>query len=326
MKILMMGTGPFAVPTFNSLIDADHTVVGLVTRPEKLARGRRKPPPNPMRDAAEARNIEVFAPASINSPEGLELLDRFAVDLLVVCDYGQILSKVALQKARLGGINLHGSLLPKYRGAAPINWALLNGDTTAGITVIHMTPRLDGGPMLCKRSLDVGADENAGELEPRLAQIGVDAVHEAIAMLESWDGESVLGELQNPNDVTKAPRLKKSDGEIDWSQSATNIFHRVRALQPWPGTFTHLLRDGKPPMRLLFRAVQIDEGIQGDVETEGMHPGDAQFIDDAFVVQCGQDAIRLAAIQPAGKREMSAEEFARGYGTRVRFGSEPINA
>ena len=315
MKLLMMGTGPFAVPTFQALVQANHEVTGLVTRPDKVARGRKKAPPNPMREAATELGIEVFAPQSINADEGLAVLDQQAADLLVVCDYGQILSKEALGKAKLGGINLHGSLLPKYRGAAPINWALLNGDKVAGITVIHMTPRLDGGPMMCKRSLEVGANENAEELEPRLSAIGVEAVLEAIEMLEGWDGETVLGEIQKKEEVTKAPRLKKSDGLIDWELPAETIFNRVRALQPWPGTFTNLLRADKDPMRLIVREV-----THADSPSDAK-PGDAQASESGIVVQCGEGALCIARLQPAGKREMDAEEFVRGYGATLRFGA-----
>ncbi len=315
MKLLMMGTGPFAEPTFRALVESNHEVTGLITRPDKIARGRKKAPPNPMREAANELGIDVFAPESINADDGLGLLDQQAADLLVVCDYGQILSKEALGKAKLGGINLHGSLLPKYRGAAPINWALLNGDRVAGITVIHMTPRLDGGPMMCKRSLDVGPTENAINLEPRLSQIGVEAVLEAIEMLESWDGETVLGELQKNEEVTKAPRLKKSDGLLDWTLPAETILNRVRALQPWPGTYTNLLRAGKDPMRVIVRNVTCVEPL-GDAS-----PGEAQPNDSGIVIQCGEGAICVARVQPAGKREMDAQEFVRGYGATLRFGS-----
>lgn len=315
MKLLIMGTGPFAVPSFQALLESDHEIACLITRPDKIARGRKKAPPNPMREAAEAAGIPVFSPESINSDDGLAILDEHDADLYMVCDYGQILSREALGKSKLGGINLHGSLLPRYRGAAPINWALLNGDKVAGITVIHMTPRLDGGPMLCQRSLDVGPNENAIELEKRLSLSGVDAVLEAIEMLTTWDGESTIGELQDKALVTKAPRLKKSDGEIDWSKSATEIQNQVRALQPWPGTFSNLLREGKPPMRVIIKQIQTDATEVGEV------PGEAIGTDAGIVVRCGEGTVLVPAIQPAGKREMESAEFIRGYGTKLKFGS-----
>lgn len=316
MKLLMMGTGPFAVPSFQALLESDHEMACLVTRPDKGVWGRKEATRNPMRDVATAADLEVFAPDSINSEEGLALLDQLAVDLFVVCDYGQILSRTALSKARLGGINLHGSLLPKYRGAAPINWALLNGDRVAGITVILMSPRLDGGPMLCQRSLAVGDDEDAVQLEERLSQLGVEAVLEAIGMLEKWDGESPLGEPQPEAQVTKAPRLKKSDGELDWAHSAEQVVNRVRGLKPWPGTYTHLLRPGKPPMRVIIKEVTRCDAL------DGVDPGSGFATHNGIAVQCGEGAVLVSRIQPAGKREMDSAEFVRGYGARLRFGSE----
>lgn len=313
MKLLIMGTGPFAVPSFQALLKSDHEIVCLVTRPDKIARGRKKAPPNPMREAAETAGVEVFAPGTINSEEGLAILDQHPADLYIVCDYGQILSKEALGKSKLGGINLHGSLLPKYRGAAPINWALLNGDKVAGITVIHMTPRLDGGPMICKRSLEVGENEDAVSLEERLSQVGVEAVIEAIEKLDAWDGESMLGELQKKEEVTKAPRLQKSDGEMDWTKPASELFNRVRALKPWPGTYTNLLREGKDPMRVIVREVETADSF-------GAEPGTGQGTDDGIVVQCGDGALVIKRVQPAGKREMESAEFVRGYGAMLRFG------
>src|SRR5262245_45786141 len=152
MRIAVLGTGPFAAPMFESLLDSTHDVVALVTRPTPPPTARDKSPPNPMRQVAERRGLPVHAPLSINSDEGRELIEKLSPELLIVCDYGQILSPEILALAPLGGINLHASLLPKYRGAAPIQWALLNGERETGVTVIHMTPRLDGGPMLVQHS------------------------------------------------------------------------------------------------------------------------------------------------------------------------------
>ena len=147
MRIVMMGTGPFAVPTFARLLESEHEVLALVTRPVPPPRGRKsKAPPNPMRDFGEEKGVEIFAPASINDAEAQQQLREWDADLFVVCDYGQILARETLGLAKYGGINLHGSLLPKYRGAAPVNWAILKGDEHSGITVIHMTPKLDAGP------------------------------------------------------------------------------------------------------------------------------------------------------------------------------------
>lgn len=308
MRLVMMGTGPFAVPTFVSLLDSQHTVVALITRPVPPATGRKKETtvPNPMRDEAERRGVPTFAPQSINSPEAHAVLRELAADLFVVCDYGQILSNESLSLAQKGGINLHGSLLPRHRGAAPIQWTILAGDTEAGITVIHMTPRLDGGPCLVKRAVEIGPHETAGELEPRLAQLGVGAVREALAMLETWDGQATLGALQDAGLVTKAPRLNKRDGQIDWSLPAETIALRIRALQPWPGSYTSLAKSSGEPMRMiLLRATPVESQLSSP-------PGTFVGTADELVVACGTGALRIERVQPAGKRPMDAGEFLRG--------------
>lgn len=308
MRLVMMGTGPFAVPTFVSLLDSKHTVAALMTRPVPPATGRKKETtvPNPMRDEAERRGVPTFAPESVNSPEAQAILRELAADLFVVCDYGQILSNETLSLATKGGINLHGSLLPRHRGAAPIQWTILSGDTQAGITVIHMTPRLDGGPCLVKRAVDIGPYETSGELEPRLAEQGVGAVREALVMLETWDGQSTLGELQDSALVTKAPRLNKRDGQIDWWLPAEVIARRIRALQPWPGSYTLLARPGGEPMRLiLLRATPVESPRVGPHGTFVGEPNE-------LVVACGTGALRIERLQPAGKRPMDAGEFLRG--------------
>ena len=229
MRLLILGTGPFAVPMFRSLLDSPHEVLALVTRPTPPAKGREKTPPNPMRELAESRGVAVYVPATINAGEGEELVTRLAPDLFVVCDYGEILAAEVLALAPLGGINLHASLLPKYRGAAPIQWALLHGDTETGVSVIHMTPRLDGGPILAVRVTPIGSDEEHPALEARLAARGIEPMHEAIELLRGWDRTSVIGQPQDTTQATKAPRLKKQHGAIDWAKPAEHIRNQIRA-------------------------------------------------------------------------------------------------
>ena len=172
VRIVMMGTGPFAVPMFEAILKSPHRVLALVTRPDRPSHRRDKSPVNPMRETARGHGLEVFEPESINSAEAQKWLREQQADLFVVCDYGQILSRETLSLARLGGINLHASLLPKYRGAAPINWAIYHGEQESGVTVIHMTPKLDAGPALVQQSTPIGANETAPELELRLGGAG----------------------------------------------------------------------------------------------------------------------------------------------------------
>ncbi len=322
MRILVLGTGPFAVPVFQWLMESKHEVLALVTRPTHATTGREKGPVNPMREAAEARGLAVHAPASINTAEGKELLTRLAPELLMVCDYGQILAADVLGLAALGGVNLHASLLPKYRGAAPIQWALLHGESETGVSVIHMTPRLDAGPILATRTTRIGSDETHPELEQRLARLGIEPVGEAIEQLAEWDRSSAIGERQDVSLATKAPRLKKENGAVDWTRSAEQIRNQVRALKPWPGTFTFWRRPGHEPLRIVIDQVSVlGLGVRAGarVAGEGYAPGEVVVSDvKQLIVATGDGGLGIAAIAPAGKRHMSVEEFLRGY--RMREG------
>jgi len=337
MRLAVLGTGPFAVPMFQSLLDSPHQVLGLVTRPTPPPRPREKLPPNPMRDEAERGGLAVFTPASINSDEGREVVSSLAPDLLVVCDYGQILSADVLGLVPLGGINLHASLLPKYRGAAPIHWALLNGDEETGVTVIHMTPRLDAGPILVQRRTRIGSEETQAELEARLATLGVEAVHEAIAMLAEWDRVSSIGQPQDASHATSALRLRKEHGAIDWSRTAEQIHNQVRALKPWPGTYTFWHRPGEEPLRLVIdRVSATGRGTTAAVLSAGLDavppsapghlprdpvehaPGHVLLCDGKqMIVATGDGGLSILAVQPAGKKVLPIDQFLRGYHVRV---------
>lgn len=308
MRLVMMGTGPFAVPTFRALLASPNEMLGLVTRPDKPVHRREKSPASPMREVALQHRLKVFEPESINSPEAQAWLSELTADLFIVCDYGQILSREVLSLARLGGINLHASLLPKYRGAAPINWAIYHGENETGITVIHMTAQLDAGPCLVQQRTPIGTDETAPNLETRLAELGTEAVLEAIGILSR--GASTSGIVQDAKLATKAPRLKKEDGLIDWSRSAPEIANQVRALQPWPKTYTFWRRGNDEPLRLLLERVHEIEGS----ETPGIV---FQADHDKLVVACGSGLLQIDSIQPAGKRVMSAGEFLRGHSLRT---------
>jgi methionyl-tRNA formyltransferase len=308
----MMGTGPFAVPTFRALLDSPHEVLALVTRPTPPAKGREKASLNPMRDLAESRNLPVYAPESINTDEAADWLAEHRADLFVVCDYGQILSKTILAIPPLGGINLHASLLPKYRGAAPIHWAILNGDAETGVTVIHMTPRLDGGPCLAVKRTEIGDEETQPELEQRLAQLGVSAVLEAVDQLAAWDRELPIGTRQPKEQITKAPRLSKPDGLIDWTKPAAFIQRQVRALKPWPTTYTHWQRPQGEPLRVIVDRVRVLP-LDSNAEPGTVVKADVQQL----VIATSDGAISIEAIQPAGKRVLQIGEFLRGYPIKV---------
>ncbi|MEX1042367.1 MAG: methionyl-tRNA formyltransferase [Pirellulaceae bacterium] len=313
MRIVMMGTGPFAVPTFEALLASRHEVPCLFTQPIRAMRGKRQPPPSPMRQVAMDRTLPIHDPVSVNTPEAHAVLLEVAADLMVVCDYGQILSRETLGLTTLGGINLHGSLLPKYRGAAPVNWAIYHGEPETGITVIHMTPKLDGGPALRQITTPIGPDEDAVAIEGRLSQLGVTAVLESIDLLEQHGADNVPGQVQDPGQVTQAPRLKKTDAEIDWNQSAQQIYNQFRAFQPWPGCYTHWQREEHAATRWIVTGACL----AADAELENIpsaQPGTIlSTADGKLLIATGNGALALTEIQLAGKKPLPVESLLCGY-------------
>lgn len=310
MKIVMMGTGPFAVPTFEALIASEHEVACLFTQPVRSVHKRKSSIPTPMRDVANQHGIAIHDPVSVNTELAQQLLAKLQPDLLVVCDYGQILKDYILATATFGGINLHGSILPKYRGAAPVNWAILSGDQETGITVIHMTPKLDGGPCLKVVRTPIGPTETTVELEPRLADLGVPAVLESIEMLQKHGHEGSPGEVQDQSLATKAPRLAKSDADINWSDSAELIYNKFRAFQPWPGCFTHLQQHDKPPLRIILREIRLLR----EPAPEGFAPGSVSVVAEDRLYFAAQDGqIIVDSLQPAGKKPMRVADFVHGH-------------
>jgi methionyl-tRNA formyltransferase len=319
MRLLMMGTGPFAVPTFRVLYDTSHTVAALVMQPPRPVHGRRKTPVNPMRQVALEHGTPVLEPESINTDQARAELARYEPELFIVADYGQILASQTLAVAAHGGINLHGSLLPKYRGAAPINWALYHGETETGVTVIHMTPRVDAGPCLAQARLAIDPDETAVELESRLAELGAPLVCRTIDAVAAGETE---GLPQDPAQATPARRLRKSDGEVDWSRPAAAIRNQVRALEPWPRTSTSWHRAEGKPLRLILCQVSVQAGSAGQTSGTVVDAQEGQLL-----VATGQQLLSLDQVQPAGKRPLSAAELLRGYRIAVgdRLGPEALD-
>ena len=319
MRLIMMGTGPFAVPTFESLYDSPHQVLALVTQPPRAARGR-PAPASPLRRVAETRGTPIVCFENINTNEAHEALRDYRPDLFVVADYGQILSPATLAVAKQGGINLHGSLLPKYRGAAPINWAIYHGERETGVTTIHMTPQVDAGPCLLQASTLIGPDENAIELEHRLAELGAPLVIKTIEMIESARIEPIV---QDASRASRAPRVRKTDGEVNWFRPAAAIRNQVRAMVPWPKTYTFWHRGTAEPLRLILERVR-------EIETgnNAAAPGTVLKAEGKeLTVATGGGHLAIDRIQPAGKRELESGEFLRGYPVKPgdHFGPEPRN-
>ena len=312
LRLVMMGTGKFALPTLRGLYASDHQVVGLFTQPDRTGRGHHRHV-NPMKEAAIEQGTPVLQPIKANSDESLAELESLNADLLVVAAYGQILSSKLLQIPKFGAMNVHASLLPKYRGAAPIQHAILRGEVETGVTIFRIEPKLDAGPILAVESTPIGPDETYGELELRLADLSVGMVRDVIDRIESGNVEPII---QDATAVTLAPRLGKESGAIDWTQSAEEICRHIRAMQPWPNPFTFLEREGSPPLRLIVISAEPSD-VTSDSEAGSVALADRKQL----VVQTGAGTLAIMKLQPQGKRAMDTADFLCGHpispGTRL---------
>lgn len=308
IRVVMLGTGDFAVPTFEALCDTPtFHVVGLVTQPDRPQGRKQELIPSRIKRSAEGRGVPVLQPENVNTPEAVAEIRALTPDFLVTAAYGQILSADLLQVPAVAAINLHGSVLPAYRGAAPVARAIERGETESGVTVIHMTPRIDAGGMLKIARTPIGPDETAGELEDRLAALGAPLVVETVRELLAGTSQPIP---QARAKVTKAPKLRKEDGLIDWSKPAGAVHNLVRAMQPWPAAYSYLYGNRGPegePVRVIVHQTQV-------VEAAGEHaPGAViEAEKDRLVVAAGQGAVRLLTVQVPGKKAMPAVEFIRG--------------
>lgn len=314
MKIVFMGTPDFAVPTIKALVQAGHDVELVVSQPDRPVGRGLETKPTPIKKVAQDLGLAVVQPETLKDPEIRERLETISPEAIVVAAYGKILPKWLLDLPKEGCLNVHGSILPAYRGAAPIQRALMDGVEETGITIMRMDEGMDTGDMLLVRKLPVGPDETAGELTLRMAEAG------AKAMVETLDKLS-LGELEvTPQDSTKAtyaPKVEKEDAAIDWSASCVKIKNLVRAMNPSPGAYT-TMNDRRVKI-LKVKAVDVAEYL--DRDTRGtpatgwrVAPGLVVALDADLgpIVACGDGALALVELQPAGKRAMSGAEFTRG--------------
>ncbi len=311
MRIVMMGTGIFSEPTFESLILNKKKVVALFTQPDR-AIGEEKASTRQvgkgMKNIALHNHIPVFQPFKINSDEGLAILRDLRPDLFVVAAYGQILSPEVLAIPTLGGINVHASLLPKYRGAAPVQWTIANCEKETGVSIIQMTPTLDGGNILATVVTPVSPEETAGELEARLSILGATI---ALSVIEKIELGSVAGVPQDISLATKAPKLRKEHGNINWERNAKEISAHIRAMQPWPTAFTLWKRNEQPPIRIMIlKATPANESATSLPPGTIIEP--AKDLNIMQVAAGNGTILNILEVQPAGKRKMAAAEFLRG--------------
>jgi methionyl-tRNA formyltransferase len=298
LRTVFMGTPDFALQTLQGLIDAGCKMVGVYTQPDRpKGRGKKLAPP-PVKELAQKYDIPVYQPLKLRQPEAVAELEALAPDLIVVVAYGQILPKSVLEIPAHGCINVHASLLPKYRGAAPINKAIIDGETETGITTMYMDVGLDTGDMLVKKTLPIGPEETAGELHDRLASLGRETMEETLRQLCAG---ALQREVQDDAQSTYASMMKKEDGRIDWSRSALEIHNHVRGLDPWPGAYTTI--NGE----LLKLAETRPETAEGD------KPGSVIAADKHGVcVACGSGSLRIQQLQLAGRKRLAAADFLRG--------------
>jgi methionyl-tRNA formyltransferase len=301
LRMVFCGTPAFAVPSLRHLIaQPDFRVEAVVTQPDR-PRGRgQETGTSPVKDAAVAAGISVFQPEKIKSPAAVEYFEELAPDVVVIIAYGQIISQRLIDIPRLGWINLHASLLPKYRGAAPINWAIVNGETRTGVTSMQIDAGLDTGPMLLKYETEIGGDETAPELATRLAEAGVPLIAETLRGLERG---AIAATPQDGSQATFAPPLKKEDGRIDWWLSARKTYNRIRGLQPWPGAFT----------TFRGKSCQIWGKPLKPVAVGGMPGIMLPTKEDGLLVICGgASVLRIDHVQLEGRKRVTAQEFLNG--------------
>jgi methionyl-tRNA formyltransferase len=299
MRVVFLGTPEFAVPSLEALVAAGYQVQAVFTQPDRPKGRGNELAESPVKAAARKHGIEVHQPDRIRRPESVELLKQLNPDLMVVVGYGQIVPQSIIDIPHFGILNVHASLLPKYRGAAPIQWAIANGETQTGITIMQIDAGLDTGDMLLKAKVAIEADETAPQLSARLAPLGADLLIKAIAQLEAG---TAVPEKQHNEDATVAPILQKEDGRIDWSRTAQATYNRLRGFTSWPGAYT------------TFRGQMLLITWGKPAEDVTAPPASVHIRNRRVFVGCGQNtAFELLEVQPAAKKKMPANAFLNGY-------------
>ena len=303
MRILFMGTPDFAVPCLEKLIKDGHNIVGVLTQPDKPQGRKMKLTPPPVKELALQNNLEVYQPESLKNDAIKQLLEDKQPELIVVVAYGKILPKYVLDFPKYGCINVHGSLLPRWRGAAPIQWSIIAGDKTAGVTTMKMAEGLDTGDMLLKYETEIAQTETAGELFDRLALNGAELLHDTIEQIDS-----IVPEVQDESKANYAHMLDKQMAQIDWSKSNKEIDCLIRGLNPWPVALTTL--NGER-LKIYSASLQNASGKAGEVLKADSKNG--------LLVACGKGAMLLNEIQAVGGKRMNAKDYLRGH--KIEVGS-----
>ena len=310
MDLVFLGSSEFGVPVLRSLLHDGHHVSLVITQPDRPKGRGRRPAPTPIKALAVEQGLPVIAPPKVNDPAVVRKILDTGARLGVVVAFGQMIGRAIRDGLPSGCVNLHGSLLPKYRGAAPVNWAIINGETTTGVTVFRLVREMDAGPMLITRSTAIGDEETADDLHWRLARIGCDAVRETLKLFA--DGAEPAGEPQDQSAVSLAPKLTKADGLIRFDVSALHLARRINGLSTWPGARCLFCSGdgGRREPVTLIRAVHADADPAGDV------PGPPGTIAKGWDVQAANGHVQILEIQPAGRRIMEWDDFVNGRHVR----------
>ncbi|HIE98779.1 MAG TPA: methionyl-tRNA formyltransferase [Planctomycetes bacterium] len=307
LRIILLGTGEFALPPFRALLESEkHQVVGVCTQPDRTGRGHHRHV-NKVKVLAEEFGRPVFQPERVNTSESLNILRELNADLFVVAAYGQIMKPEFLAIPRLGAFNLHGSLLPRHRGAAPVQYAIWKGDAETGVTMFQIEPALDSGPMVGKIRTNIQPGETSGQLMLRLADMSAELT---LSVVDQLNLATAVFEPQDPSQVTLSPKIRKEQGIVDWAQTASQVECHVRAMQPWPKAVTWLHSTGREPSRCILQQVEVTVAASASAS----RPGRIGMRDRKMVVSCGSGNVDVLKIQPEGKAAMDARDFANGYG------------
>lgn len=303
MRVIFMGTPEFAVPSLESLLHSEHEVVGVVTQPDRPKGRGQTVISSPIKQLAQAQGLPILQPEKMKSPELLDTLAGWRPDVIAVTAFGRILPKSILDLPPSGCVNVHGSLLPRYRGAAPIQWCLINGDKKTGITTMLMDEGMDTGAMLLQQAIPIEPEDTAAELGQRLARVGGDLL---IETLKAVADKTVTPQVQDNEKATYAPLLTKEAGMIDWTQSAETLVNRIRGLSPWPGCYSFL----NDQRLVLWKAKAVTKGF----EIEKSHtPGTILDVDKKELsVLTGEGVLQITEVQPANKKRMTVEQFLQG--------------
>lgn len=302
MKVIFMGTPDFSVGTLEALIEAGHEVALVVTQPDKPKGRGGKMQYTPVKEVAVAHNIPVYQPKRIREPECIEELRKYNADIMVVIAFGQILPKEILEMTPYGCVNVHASLLPSYRGAAPIQWAVINGEKVSGVTTMQMNEGLDTGDMLLKVEIPLDEKETGGSLHDKLAEAGARLCVETLDALKAG---TVTPEKQGDSPTAYAKMLDKHMGKIDWKMSAKEIERLIRGLNPWPSAYTRWNENDK--------GMKIWEAEVAEGQTDKAAGTVVEVAKDGFFVQTGDGLLKITALQIPGKKRMDAAAFLRGY-------------